>query len=179
VNRGFTGALQSSRTNEVDFGFGMSGRLQDTGTVQVSMGRDETGQINAFRHMVNSFNDLASAAGNSPRMQRELGSLVRGNTVSLRRIGIDVNGGRMSINEDRMQRAAESGELESFVSRDRVGSNSGFFNRLTRIASDADRNPGTFIQPDNSNNPFFGTNPRMFTQLNQAMNMGMLFDSFF
>jgi hypothetical protein len=178
VNRGFTGALQTSRTNEVNFGFGMSGNLQDTGTVQVSMGRDDTGQINAFRHMVNSFNDLASAANSSPRMQRELGSLLRGNTANLRRLGIDVNGGRMSINEERMQRAAESGELESFVQSDRVGGNSGFFNRLTRIAGDADRNPGAFLQADNSENPFFGINPRMFTQLNQSMNMGMLFDSF-
>jgi flagellar hook-associated protein 2 len=178
VNRGFTGALQTSRTNEVDFGFNMRGRLQDTGTTQVTMGRDETGQINAFRHMVNSFNDLSSAANSSPRLQRELGSLMRGSTASLRRIGIDVSGGRMSIDEDRMQAAAERGDLESFVQSDRIGGSSGFMNRLTRIASDADRNPGTFIQPDNSDNPFFGTNSRMLTQLHQSMNIGMLFDTF-
>ena len=179
VNRGFTGALQTSRTNDVNLGFGVEATLRELGEVEVTMDRNETGQINAFRHMVNAFNDLADAARSSPRLQQQLSQFARSHGASLNRLGVSVNSsGRMQIDEDRMERAAERGDLESFVNRDRVGGNSGFFNRLNRIATDAARNPGNFVMDDNTENPFFGVNPRMLSHANQMAGIGMLFDNF-
>ncbi|MCL1989113.1 MAG: hypothetical protein FWG64_14245 [Firmicutes bacterium] len=181
VNRGFAGALQTSRSNDVELGAGITARLEGTGTARITQGRDETRQINAFRHMVNSFNSLLSSArsgASNGRLQQDLSNLARSAGASLNRLGITVGrDGNMSIDEDRMAAAAERGDLEAFANRDRVGSNSGFMNRLTRLSGDAARNPASFVQTDNPfNNSMFNFNARQTSQLNQMMNIGMLFD---
>ncbi|MCL2016494.1 MAG: hypothetical protein FWG68_09645 [Defluviitaleaceae bacterium] len=181
VNRGFTGTVQTSRTNEVNIGSGITAQLEGVGTVDITQGRNETRQINAFRHMVNSFNNLLTAArsgASNGRLQQELSNLARSSGVSLNRLGISTGrDGFMQIDEDRMAAAAENGDLERFVNRDRVGSNSGFMNRLARISGDAARNPGSFVQTENPfNNSMFNFNARQTAQLSQLMNIGMLFD---
>lgn len=188
VNRGFTGALQTSDTNEVNLGFGVTATLHGTGEAAVSFERDEIGQINAFRHMVNSFNNMMTEARNAfgagSRLERDLNQVLRGQTGALRRVGINVGAdGRMSIDENRMAAAAERGDLERFVSRERVGTQSGFMNRLTRIADQAARNPASFTAPQTRSGFGGGLNPnlnaRQMMQFNRFMNMGMLFDSMF
>ena len=185
VNRGFNGHTQTSRSNDVNLGFGVNARLNETGSVNVTTGRDETGQINAFRHMVNSFNGLMEAArevGRGSRMERELNQISRSSSAALNRIGISIDSeGFMDIDEERMREAAERGDLERFASRDNVGGRQGFTNRLTGLADSAARNPGAYMNVDESLTPFGNSglsfNPRQMAQMNQLMNMGMLFET--
>jgi len=186
VNRGgFTGALQTSRSNDVDLGFGIAAQLRDTGNVQVTPTRDTIGQINDFRHMVNSFNDLVEAArdgAGGSRLERDLSRVARSFSASLDRIGITINReGFMDINEDRMRAAAERGDLERFA-RDSTSSNLGFVNRLAQTASDVRRNPGAFVDNEltTNNDPMswlLRSSPSGFARMNQFMNVGMLFDA--
>jgi hypothetical protein len=188
VNRNdITGALRTSRTNEVDLGSGVTANLRATGNVEVSMSRDDIRQINAFRHMVNSFNDLMSSAreaagSRGSQLERELSDLARSASASLNRVGISVNqDGFMRIDEDRMSAAAQRGELERFATRDRVGSGQGFMNRLTRTADRVSRNPEAFFSGNNNpagpSGPWSNFNPRQASQMNRLMNLGMLFET--
>ncbi|MCL2227820.1 MAG: hypothetical protein FWB97_09400 [Oscillospiraceae bacterium] len=194
VNRGFTGALQTSRTNDVDLGFGMTAQLRETGNVQVDMGRDVISQQNAFRHMVNTFNDLVSTARDAGRtdsnLQNELAGIVRSSASALERIGISLNqNGRMQIDEARMAAAAESGELERFADS-REGFN--FMSRLNRTAESVGRNPAAHADTSQEmsvmggfgggNADFmsggFNFTPMQSMMMTRFMNIGMLFDSF-
>jgi len=190
VNRGFTGALQTSRSNEVDLGFGIMAELRETGTVEVEMGRDIIAQQNAFRHMVNTFNDLVRAANDAGRgsaLASELGGIVRSFSSRLERIGISLNSeGRMQIDEARMAAAAESGELERFANRD--GFN--FMSRLTRASEGVSRNPAAFVEqeaamgaggfdPANFMNSGVNFTPMQSASMARFMNLGILFESLF
>lgn len=183
VNRGFTGTLQTSRSNNVDVGLGIRADLQETGRSEITLARDLTGQQNAFRSMVNAFNDLMEVAQDSGagRLGRELTGLARSFGSSLNRVGITMNrDGFMQINEDRMRAAAESGELERFAARSDNNSNFGFVNRLARTAGNVSRNPGAFVQNDtNFSNSWFNPSPAQFGRMNRLMNIGMLFDTSF
>ncbi|MCL2015398.1 MAG: hypothetical protein FWG68_04020 [Defluviitaleaceae bacterium] len=179
VNRnGFTGSLQTSRTNDVNLGFGISATLREAGLTQIALERDETRQMDSFRDMVSAINGMLESMGGAPggRLHRGLINTLRSSSVSLNRIGISVDrGGFLTINERRFNAAAESGALESFAMRDRVGSPFGFINRLTRSANDIRRNPGGFV---NLNQNWWFTQNQMFaTQMNQAMNTGLLFQT--
>ncbi|MCL2217521.1 MAG: hypothetical protein FWB91_10965 [Defluviitaleaceae bacterium] len=191
VNRGFTGALQTSRANDVDLGFGIMAELREVGTVEVEMGRDIIAQQNAFRHMVNSFNNLVEAArsaGNGSALASELGGIGRSFSSQLERIGISLNSeGRMQIDEARMAAAAESGELERFATRD--GFN--FMSRLTRASEGVSRNPAVHVQqetavggaggfdPANFMNAGINFTPMQSASMARFMNLGVLFDSLF
>jgi hypothetical protein len=176
VNRGFTGTMQTSRSNEVDLGFGVNATLNQTGQVQVNMQRNETAQINAFRDMVNQFNGMLDAArSGSDRLQRELNGLVRTHSHTLRNAGISMNSdGRMQIDEARMDRAAQSGALERLAT-DRAHTSSGFVNRLSRIADNAARNPGSFVDRNNQQQQSM---PWWLNQMNSMNSTGLLFDAF-
>jgi flagellar capping protein FliD len=183
VNRGFTGALQTSSSNEVSLGLGLSAELRETGTTEVTMSRNETRQINAFRHLVNSFNDLLAnsreSLGSNSALERELSSVARSSSASLRRLGISVgNDGRMSIDERQMQKAAERGDLERFAERDRIGGNTGFMNRLSRVSENASRNPNSFARNDNTlNMGGIQFSQMQMAQINRSLGMGMLFET--
>jgi len=184
VNRnGFSGALQTSKSNDVDLGNGIGATLKDTGNVKIDIGADKTGQINAFRDMVNSVNDLIESARNGSssggRLQRELSTTIKSSSASLSRLGISVNSsGYMTIDEKKMEKAADRGDLERFASRDRVGSSSGFMNRLTRTADNVSRNPSAYVNQGNDSFSPFSFNARTMNQMNRFMSWGLLFDSF-
>jgi len=190
VNRGTTtGALQTSRTNDVQLGFGITGQLREPGNVGVEMGRDIITQQNAFRHMVNTFNDLTRAArdvGNGSMLQNELRGIARNFSSQLDRIGISLNSeGQMRIDEARMSQAAQSGELERFAARD--GFN--FMSRITRTAENTARNPAAFAQEADATNAWnmgnapnlsgagINFSPMQTVSMTRLMNIGMLFDS--
>ena len=186
VNRGFTGALQTSRSNDVSIGFGIEAQLRRTGTVEITMGRDEIAQQNAFREMVNGFNGLVRAArdaGSGSNLSNDLSALGRAFASQLDRIGISINSeGFMRIDEARMAEAATSGELERFASRD--GSN--FLSRLNRTAENVSQNPAQFVQETGTNswnnaadfmNSGFNFTPMQSAGMARFMNIGMLFDS--
>jgi hypothetical protein len=172
------GALQTSRTNDVQLGFGVSATLESTGTAQVTPSRDNVGQQNVLRRMVNGLNDMveaANGAGGDNRLQRELSNLARSSASALERIGITRNSdGFFRIDETRMANAAESGEVDRFISNATSGGS--FMSRLDRIASDVNRRPETMLGQDTDR--FGGNRPNRWTnQLNQMMGFGMLFDT--
>ena len=185
VNRGFTGALQTSRSNDVNLGNGITARLHDVGDVDVTMARDVPSQIDSVRDMVNNFNRLMrdvrgddnSARRNVTRLEQQLTGLVVANAAGLERVGITVGrDGMLSINNDRLQSAAESGSLERFMTDGGTRGSFGFINRLERTVDNAIRNPASFIR-ETSSMPQF--NSRQMIQMNQLMHTGMLFNSWF
>ncbi|MCL2188355.1 MAG: hypothetical protein FWC16_07590 [Defluviitaleaceae bacterium] len=190
VNRGFTGAVQSSRSNTVDLGFGTRAELRTAGTVEVTMARDEVGQINAVRNMVNLFNDLVEVAQdnrsgqNGGRLERELRSMINSNASAFARVGITMNQhGFLDIDEERMRNAAASGDLENFAAPGGARTNAGMFNRMERMADRVGRNASNYVgvQQGNPMNNFDMTNmsANWNNQFNSWMNAGMLFDSMF
>jgi len=132
-NRGFTGALQTSKSNNADLGFhGIRAELRDTGSVQINLSRDESKQTGAFRDVINSFNNLMKSAGE--REKRALSGIMRSYSSSLERMGVTTDrSGLLQINEERMKAAAGNGSLERFLT-DGLRSNFGFVNRLSRTA---------------------------------------------
>ena len=186
VNRGFEGVVQSSRTNDVDLGFGVQATLRQAGTTTLSTGRDELGQINAMRQLANVFNDMMEVAHdnrgtgrNAGRLERDLRSFASANASGLARIGITINAsGFMDINEDRMRAAAASGELERFALPGGPRSESGFVARLERLAGNMGQNAANYVATPT--NPGLGNMGNMFNrQMNQWMAVGMLFDAWF
>ena len=190
VNRGFTGAVQSSRSNTVDLGFGTTAELRTVGSVDVTMGRDNLGQINAVRSMANLFNDLVEVAQdnrhgqNGGRLERELRSMISSNASAFARIGISMNAhGFLDIDEDRMREAAESGDLENFLAPGGARTNAGLFNRMERMADRVGRNAANYVG-NAQRNPMMdfdmtGMSANWNNQFNNWMNAGMLFDSTF
>jgi len=180
VNRGnFTGAMQTSRTNDVELVSGINARLADTGTVNITMERDETAQINAFRNLVNQFNDLVELSRDNPnsrngdRLARDLATFATTNAPALGRAGISMNrDGFLSINESQMRTAAERGELERLAGGSALG-------RLERIADNVIRNPAGFVNSTNEPGEGLDFNPFQANRLNNMINVGMLFDSWF
>lgn len=181
---GVQGAVQTSRSNDVNIGFGVELTLAGVGNAEITMERDTTGQQNALRSMVNAFNDMIQAArdsGSNTRLERDLNRMARTFNTSLERVGIFMNrDGWMDINEERMARAAESGELEQFARGGRDGSGTGFIGSLGRLAENVSRNPQSFAvdptQNQGRHNP--RTNANLLNQFNRLVGMGMLFDTF-
>jgi len=181
VNRGSDGAVQASRTNDVDLGFGITAQLRAAGTTGLAMGKDETAQVSAFRNMVNSFNGMIQAAkdaGSGSSLERELGGLARNFSSALGRIGISFNqDGFMRIDEARMNAAAASGELERFGTRDGIN----FMNRLSRFAEGVARNPVAFAGSANTSSNLLnsGVNftPMQMSRMTRMTNIGSLFDT--
>lgn len=187
VNRnGFTGSLQTSRTNDVDLGFGITGQLRDAGEAQVTLGRNEAAQIASFREIVDGFNSLMTAAqrnanagdGANARgreaspLERNLIGVFNTYASALNRIGVSMGAdGFLRVNEEQMRSAAESGALERFATDGGRG-NFGFINRLDRIADNAMRNPARVATPPQALQPF---NP----QINHMTNIGLLLDTLF
>ena len=183
ITRGAQTGFHTSRSNDVDLGHGITARLTDTGTTGITMGSDTTAQVNAFRNMVNSFNGLMRTArefGRSSNLERDLSSITQAFRTSLSRMGVTLNpNGTMSIDESRLQQAAEEGELQRFGTR--TGTN--FFSRLTRTAESVSRNPATFADSRNSATSMFDANSRFLslpTQMSRNMrtsNAGMFFNT--
>jgi hypothetical protein len=142
-NRGFTGALQTSRSNNVDLGLhGIRAELRDIGKVQVNLSRDEDKQINAFRDVVNSYNNVMRNADG--RAKDALSNVMRSYSSTLSRLGVTTDrNGLLQINEDRLKSATGRRELERFLT-DGLRSNFGFLNRLSRTAQSIARNPAAF-----------------------------------
>lgn len=187
VNRsGFTGALQTSRSNDVDLGFGISGQLRETGRTQVNMVRDTQGQIDGFRDLVSSFNSFLrttreNSNGTRPnRLEQQLMGLSSAYSAGLSRVGITANrDGTLQIDERRLRTAAEDGSLARFAGDGSGGSNNtGFLNRLERTVDNAIRSPGTLLNNVGNTNATVNTN-RQFMQMSRLMQTGMLFNAWF
>jgi flagellar hook-associated protein 2 len=181
---GMQGAVQTSRTNDVSLGFGIEATLTGVGNADINMERDNIGQINALRSMVNSFNDMIQAArdnGTNTRLERDLGRMARTFSASLGRAGIFMNrDGWLDINEERMEAAAERGDLDRLVSLGRDGRGAGFVGALGRLAENVGRNPQAFAVDNSQSTGNFRprSNANFLNQMNRMIGVGMLFDTF-
>jgi len=148
------GPERRSQSNTVFIGNGVTATFNSTSeqAARITWGQEANANVSrsSVESMVRSFNDLFTAAAErtgDPRSQRLASSMVNISSVfasSLSSIGIGFdNSGRMTINTQRMNQAAESGALERFFS-DSSGRNS-FASQLGRLADNVSRNPGNFV----------------------------------
>jgi flagellar hook-associated protein 2 len=186
VNRsGFTGAMQTSRSNDVELLSGIKGQLREVGTTKVNMTRDSQSQMDSFKDLLNSFNSFLrtardnSAGGRPSRLEQQLMGLARSYSAGLSSVGVTANrDGTLQVNESRMKTAAQNGALERFVGDGGNRSNIGFVNRLERTVDSAIRNPGTLLG-NVGNTSSLANNNRQFLQMYSLLNTGMLFNAFF
>lgn len=143
------GATQTSKTNNVSLGNGVSVTLQKAtaGTVAVKSTNDTATQVGAVKKLVDSYNAMFNAAKSGPANNRLLNDLngVRDSYApSLERLGITANkDGTLKVDDTKLGAAAENGSLASFLGQ--TGSaNYGFTNRLTRIADNVQYNSQSY-----------------------------------
>ena len=176
VNRGFTGALQTSETNDVSLGFDIKARLEKVGRADIAMQTDSRAQINAVRDMADAFNTLSEVGGS--QVARRLGDVIRTYSGSFSSLGIGLDAsGRMRIDEAALSRAAESGALERAINREPAGASFGAFNRLAHVGSTAARSPGQFVQATPPEGFWIPASPAMVNNMNRSLNTGMLFSA--
>ena len=175
---GVTGSEQTSKSNNVDlFIQNMKVELKDVGNAKIDLVKDDEGQMNAFRDMVNTFNSLMSKS--EGRFAQELSRVAGSYSGSLSRLGVTMNNGTMQIDEKKLRSAAESGALEKFIN-DGARSNYGFINRLSQTAANIGKNSSVYSKNNdsfitswgNQNSDLFGYNN--YTNL---LNMGFLFEA--
>lgn len=152
------GATQTSKTNDVSLGNGVSVTLQreTAGAVTVNARNDTAAQIDAAKELVNSFNNMldtakSGSAGNN-RLLNDLNNTRDSYALSLERLGITANNdGTLKVDDKKLGAAAENGSLNSFLGQ--TGSASyGFTNRLTRIADNVQYNSSAYSSNTISNN---------------------------
>ncbi|MCL2198130.1 MAG: flagellar filament capping protein FliD [Defluviitaleaceae bacterium] len=145
-NAAFTvnGARHASQSNEVELQRGVHLTLQGVGTgengTNITFARNAedtiaaaTGLVNALNNALGSIN--TNAGRGNQRMVNDIQGMNRTFASSLRNVGINVDSnGRLSIDQARMQRAAEDGSLDRMFGAD---NNSSFTARVGRIANNA------------------------------------------
>ena len=147
------GEERTSQSNTVDLGNGISATLLKVTDkeITVSQGKDTTAIKNAIEDMVKSYNDLYSEAAQrttDKKAQSLASRMVNTSKVysgSLANIGIGFDSdGRMKINAEQLDKAAESGKLEKFFTEN-SGKNYGFTNQLSKLADNVARNTSNFV----------------------------------
>jgi len=158
------GPERRSQSNTVFIGNGVTATFNSTSeeAVRISWGQ-ESGNVtrSAVENMVRSFNDLfTTAAGRTgdQRSQQLASSMVNISSVfssSLSSIGIGFDtSGRMTVNAQRMDEAAQSGALDRFFSDS--GGRNNFASQLSRLAENVSRNPANFVSSSMFGNNFSG-----------------------
>ena len=147
------GATQTSATNNIDLGNGVSATLNASSekTVTVQAGRDFDYVISVLDNMVKSYNDLyveAAQNTNDPKAQNLATKMVNVSKTyfgSLSNIGIGFDSsGRMTLDTARLNSAAENGSLEKFFTEN-SGKNYGFTNQLARLADNVSLNTANYV----------------------------------
>ena len=196
------GAVQTSRSNEVDLGPGVTATLRQAAPnrdITVSMGRERTVSADNINEMVRQFNTLLSNTADNrddrgvDRLRRQLSGLSTSNAPSLAQVGISVDReGFMSVNSSRLNAAIENGSLDRFFNGDPHGASFGFANRLSRLAEDVAANPQRFMSRESMNllepqgpafsRPGYNANSALSavraSRQNRIFTMGLLMDMF-
>lgn len=145
---------KSSSSNKIELDSNTVLTLNDTTekTANISFKKDNTKAINAARELVNGFNALANTAykfndKGSAALGRQLKSAASTYRSSLSKIGISLNEkGYLEIDEEKMEKAAEKGELDKFFN---IGGKQnvsyGFNYRLETIAKSANSDPTKYL----------------------------------
>lgn len=148
------GEEKTSSSNEIKIDKDLTVNLKKATdeTATISFGKPKLDTINAARSLVNAFNGMAHAAYSSDdsgaeKLGNRLASLAKNYGASLARIGVSLNSkGYLEIDEDKMDKAAENGELDKFFnSNSKKGLSYGFVNKVENLAKQASEDPTRFL----------------------------------
>ena len=149
---------------------------------------EESKSISAVEDFVKNYNDLYSEAiqkQDDPKAQSlatKLLNISKTYSGSLSNIGIGFDGdGRMTINKETMNKAAENGKLETFFTQNK-GKNYGFTNQLSNLANNNSRNTSNYVSSSvlgNSLMENFSYSSAGKTNQYNFLNSGWLFDYLF
>ena len=147
------GPAQTSQTNTINLGNGLSATLRAASEeeVTVTRGKDMGHAISAVESMVRGFNKMFVAAAANVTDPKAQGLASRSMNISaaysrsLSDIGISFDaGGRMLINQQKLSQAAENGKLEQFFTENR-GKNFGFAAMMGRLGDNVSTNTSNFV----------------------------------
>jgi len=173
---------RTSATNTVDLGSGMTATLKQASSdeIKINMSANTSGAVNLANKLADSYNGLFKTARDSggmgnDRLATRMISTSRTYSGSLSSIGISFNSsGEMTVDEDKVKKAAENGSFERFLSDGSSGS-FGYLNQLSRTADDVSNNTARYT---NSSALSSGTYNNMFGNMasNSQFNaIGLLF----
>ncbi|MCL1864105.1 MAG: hypothetical protein FWF78_11120 [Defluviitaleaceae bacterium] len=138
------GAQHVSQSNEVELQRGVHLTLQGVGVgengTDITFARGSQESVAAATNLVNALNNAlgsinTNAGRGNQRMVSDIQGMNRTFASALRNVGINVeSNGRLTIDQERLQRAAEDGSLGRMFDSN---SNSGFAARAGRIANNA------------------------------------------
>ena len=181
------GAEKKSQSNTVSIGNGVTATFNKASeeTVTITWGHDANATKSTVEDLVKSYNNLYSIAAertDDPRAQSLATKMVKTSgtyTKSLSNIGIGFDdSGRMKINSEKLNQAAESGKLDQFF-KENSGKNYGFTNQLGRLADSVSRNTGSYVSSSMFGGGLMGnsgyTDFGLATQFN-FFNAGSIFD---
>jgi len=168
------GERNISSSNEIEVNDDLKLTLRDktTETANITYSRNDLSSINAVRELVNNYNALLNTAKKytdtgAQRLESQLIGAANTYSYDLNKIGISTNEkGYLEIDEDKMAKSAESGELAKFfgASSNNNYSSSGFVNRISTIAESVNNDPTQYLseqgkmQLKNQNNSSSKTN---------------------
>lgn len=144
------GEQQTSATNEVDLGGGLTVTLVSASEAEIGifMGQDRRAMQSAVQEVVLRFNLLLNAAlensadRNTRMLANDLQRAARFARRDFERIGIHMsNDGVLSINETALNAAMENGTLERFFVGNNGRGQNAFISRLQRVSNNVLRNP--------------------------------------
>lgn len=142
----------SSNKIEVDDDLTINLKSATEKTATISFGKSKLDSINAARELVNAFNGLADTAysnsdAGAERLGNRLQSIARSYGSSLNKIGVSMNAkGYLTIDEDKMKKASENGDLDNFFKvNNKEGLSYGFTNRLENVAKKAYDDPTDYL----------------------------------
>ncbi|MDR1664374.1 MAG: flagellar filament capping protein FliD [Clostridiales bacterium] len=151
------GEQQTSASNTVDLGDGLTGTLKKAGPEEINAAveKDVDGIAKAVNNMVEQFNGLLKTAnGNSGdrsarSLSQRLDSIASSYEPSLARIGITQNEkGYLEVDEKKLKTAFENGSAERALGNETAG----FTQRLSQVAKQADSDPNRFMSVQSRNN---------------------------
>ena len=147
------GPTKTSQSNTVNLGNGINATFNKASdeTVTISRGQDLKYAMSAVQNMVSSYNNLFSEAAQKtgdPKAQNLASKMVNISSTyskSLSNVGIGfTNDGKMTIDTQKLNQAAENGKLQQFFTEN-SGKSYGFTNQLGRLADNVSRNTSNFV----------------------------------
>ncbi len=182
------GEQKTSKSNTIDLGNGIKATLLEASgdTVNVSMKADGSKAAGLVDDLVKGYNDIIAAVKSndtekSLQLNYQLSLLSKTYSASLSRIGVSMGtNGRLEVNKDKLNSAAESGELERFFTQDR-GASYGFANRLAKLSGEIQSNPMKYTDisslglSDFNNGLYSGFQSSRYSQ---AYNTGLFLNMF-
>jgi len=181
------GPTQTSQSNTINLGNGLTATLKTASDEEISIvrGKDANSAISSVQSMVRSFNNLFTSAVSNvadPKAQNLSSRMINISSAysrALSEIGISFDaGGRMTINNVKLNQAAESGRLEQFFMENR-GKNFGFSAMMGRLSDNVSSNTSNFVS-----NSIFGSSVNEGTSYSglgnlisfNSMNSGSILD---